>query len=94
MKKLLFVFFSLFLVLSFKALAEPVDINTADAQTLAVNIKGVGDKKAAEIVRYREKYGPFKSIEELENIKGIGPKLIEKNRTNLLVVNNEVAVPD
>jgi len=94
MKKLLFALISLFLVLSFRALAEPVDINTADAQTLALNIKGVGGRKAAEIVSYREKYGPFKSIEELENIKGIGPKLIEKNRANLLIVNNEAAVSD
>jgi len=94
MKKLLFVFFSLFLLLSFRALAEPVDINSADAHTLALNIKGVGDKKAAEIVRYREKYGPFKSVEELENIRGIGPKLIEKNRANLLIVNNELTAPD
>jgi len=92
MKKLLFVLISLFLVLSFRALAEPVDINTADAQTLALNIKGVGDRKAAKIVSYREKYGPFKSIEELENIKGIGPKLIEKNRANLLIVNNKAVV--
>ncbi len=94
MKKLLFALISLFLALSFGALAEPVDINTADAHTLALNIKGVGDRKAAEIVSYRKKYGPFKSIEELKNIKGIGPKLIEKNRANLLIVNNEAAVSD
>ncbi len=89
MKKLSFVFISLFLVLSFKLSAEPVDINSADAQTLAANINGVGAKKAAEIIRYREKHGSFNSIEELENIKGIGPKLIEKNRRNLLVVKRE-----
>ena len=94
MKKLLIALTSLFLALSFGVLAEPVDINTADAQTLALNIKGVGDRKAAEIVSYREKYGPFKSIEELKNIRGIGSKLIEKNRANLLIVNNEDAVSD
>ncbi len=94
MKNLSFVFIFLFLALSFKLLAEPVDINSADAQTLATNIKGVGDKKAAEIIRYREKHGPFSSIDELENIKGIGPKLIEKNRSNLLIVNSEVVPSD
>ena len=88
------VFVSLFLVLSFKVLAEPVDINTADAHTLAMNIKGIGAQKAVEIIRYREKYGPFKSIDELENVKGIGPKLIEKNRANLLIVNQETAMSD
>ncbi len=94
MKKLSFVFLSLFLSLSINVLAEPVDINSADAQTLATNISGVGAKKAAEIVSYREKYGAFKSVEELENIKGIGPKLIEKNRSNLLVVNVETSLSD
>lgn len=94
MKKLSFVFLSLFLSLSINVLAEPVDINSADAQTLATNISGVGAKKAAEIVSYREKYGAFKSVEELENIKGIGPKLIEKNRSNLLVVNSGSSLSD
>ncbi|VAX12299.1 hypothetical protein MNBD_GAMMA24-477 [hydrothermal vent metagenome] len=94
MKKLLFAFVSLFLVLSFGVQAEPVDINTADARSIALNIKGVGDRKAARIVSYRKKNGPFKSIEELENIKGIGPKLIEKNRSNLLIVNTEAVVSD
>lgn len=94
MKNLLFVFVSLFLVLSFRVLAEPVDINTADARTIALNIKGVGDRKAARIIGYRKKHGPFKSIEELENIKGIGPKLIEKNRANLLIVNTRAVASD
>ncbi len=94
MKNLSFFLISLFFGLSLNVLAEPVNINAADAQTLAANINGVGDKKAAEIIRYRETYGPFKTIDELENIKGIGPKLIEKNRSNLLIVNREVISPD
>lgn len=94
MKNLSVVLIFLFFSLSLNVLAEPVNINAADAQTLAANIKGVGDKKAAEIIRYRETYGPFKTIDELENIKGIGPKLIEKNRSNLLIVNREVTAPD
>ena len=60
--------------------AEPVDINTADAQALAANIKGVGAKKAEAIVEYRKKHGPFKRPEDLARVKGIGPKLVEQNR--------------
>ena len=65
--------------------AGPVDINTADAATLASAIKGVGEKKAATIVAYRETHGPFTRIEDLSNVKGIGPDTIEKNRQNLEV---------
>jgi competence protein ComEA len=78
---------SILLALSFNLFAAPVNINTADAKTLATNIKGVGDKKAEAIVQYREKYGPFKSADDLTKVKGIGPQLIEKNRDSLLVKN-------
>jgi len=65
--------------------AEPVDINTADAATLASAIKGVGEKKAETIVAYRETHGPFTRVEDLSNVKGIGPGTVEKNRQNLEV---------
>jgi competence protein ComEA len=57
-----------------------VNINTADAQTLAANLKGVGESRAAEIVRYREAYGPFASAEELVEVKGIGNSTLDMNR--------------
>lgn len=76
---------SALLALSFNLFAAPVDINTADAKTLAANINGVGNKKAEEIVQYRDKHGPFKSADDLVKVKGIGPSLIEKNRDILLV---------
>jgi len=76
---------SVLLALSFNLFAAPVNINTADAKTLAANINGVGNKKAEEIVQYRDKYGPFKSADDLAKVKGIGPNLIEKNRDILLV---------
>jgi len=63
----------------------PVDINTADAATLASAITGVGEKKAATIVAYRDAHGPFARVEDLSNVKGIGPGTIEKNRQNLAV---------
>jgi len=57
-----------------------VNINTADAQTLAAGLKGVGQSRAADIVRYRETYGPFTAVEELTEVKGVGKSTIEKNR--------------
>jgi competence protein ComEA len=65
--------------------AGPVDINTADAATLAGAINGVGEKKAATIVAYREVHGPFARIEDLSDVKGIGAGTIEKNRQNIEV---------
>jgi len=76
---------SALLAFSFNLFAAPVDINTADAKTLAANINGVGNKKAEEIVQYRDKHGPFKNADDLTKVKGIGPSLIEKNRDILLV---------
>lgn len=60
--------------------AGKVNINTADAQTLADTLKGVGEARAQEIVRYREAYGPFASADELTEVKGIGPSTLEMNR--------------
>lgn len=65
--------------------AAPVNINTADAKTLAANIKGVGPKKAQAIVIYRRDKGPFKSIYDLAKVKGIGNKLIARNKSDLLI---------
>lgn len=65
--------------------AAPVDINRADAATLAASINGVGEALAAAIIAYREANGPFASVDELTAIKGIGPKLIERNRDVLTV---------
>jgi competence protein ComEA len=60
--------------------AGPVNINTADAATLSRELKGIGMKRAQAIVEYRLKHGPFKSVEELALVKGIGPAAIAKNR--------------
>ncbi len=65
------------------AIAGPVDVNTADAKTLARELDGVGQAKAEAIVSYREKNGPFKSADDLAKVKGLGKKLIEQNRSNL-----------
>ncbi len=60
--------------------AESININTANKETLMSAIKGVGEKKADAIIAYRETNGPFKSIDELSNVKGIGPEMIDKHR--------------
>jgi len=67
------------------SLAEPVNINTADAATLARELKGVGDTRAQAIVEHRAQHGPFRSVDELALVKGIGPKVIEQNRANLRI---------
>lgn len=65
--------------------AAPVDINSADAATLAAAINGVGPARAEAIVAYREAHGPFRRVEDLTAVKGIGSKLIERNREVLSV---------
>lgn len=57
-----------------------VDINQADVEQL-MQLKGIGEKKALLIIEYRLNNGPFKSIDDLLNIKGIGDKIISDNRT-------------
>ena len=73
------------LSLSYFANAEPVDLNQADAETLAENIVGVGPVLAEAIVTYRLENGPFVSTEQLLEIPGLSPKLLEKNEKSLLV---------
>lgn len=60
-----------------------VDINKADAATLAKELKGVGAAKARAIVEYRAKNGSFKSVDELLKVSGIGERLLEQNRGNI-----------
>ena len=78
------IFIASLLLASGWASSAPVNVNTADAKTLAKNINGVGPKKAQAIVTYRESNGPFKSINDLIKVKGIGQKLIERNKADLL----------
>ncbi len=67
------------------AFAGPVDINTANAETLSAELDGVGMSKAKAIVEYREKHGPFKNPEDLSLVKGIGDRTVELNRANIRV---------
>lgn len=76
---------SLFLAMSAIAQAAPVDINTADAKTLASAMTGVGLKRAQLIVDYRAKNGPFKSVDDLAKVKGVGRTTVDKNRAGLAI---------
>ncbi|ALB61924.1 Putative exported protein [Cronobacter condimenti 1330] len=62
---------------------ETVSINTATADELAQAMNGVGKKKAQSIVSYREEYGPFKSIEDLKQVPGMGNSLVERNLSRI-----------
>ncbi len=66
-------------------LAGPVDVNTADAETISAELKGVGLTKAKAIVEYRKKHGPFRSADDLSLVKGIGERTVEINRSDIRV---------
>jgi competence protein ComEA len=65
------------------AFAGPVDVNKADAATIAKELNGIGLSRAQAIVAYREKNGNFRTIEDLRKVKGIGAKTLERNRANI-----------
>ncbi len=62
-----------------------VNINQASVEDLHAMILGVGAKKAEAIVAYRNANGPFKNIEELTRVKGIGQSILDKNKNRLVV---------
>ena len=66
-------------------LAGPVNINTADAETLAAELTGIGPALAAAIVTDRRENGMFANAEALMRVRGIGERVIELNRENILV---------
>jgi competence protein ComEA len=82
MKKLLLALVFCFAA-SGAALAA-VNINTATKEELTT-LKGVGEKRAQEIIDYRKKHGNFKSVDELEKVPGIGPGLMKQIRSDVTV---------
>ena len=63
--------------------AGPVNVNSADASTIARELDGIGPAKAAAIVEYRQKNGPFRTAEDLLKVEGIGQRVLEQNRGNI-----------
>ena len=82
------ILFTLLLCLSFQLpAADTVNINTADKETL-MNVKGIGEKRAEAIIVYREQHGPFKNIDDLASVQGIGQSIIDNNRDSLSTADN------
>jgi competence protein ComEA len=69
--------------------AGPVNINTADAETLAEELAGVGPALAAAIVQDREENGRYEAPEEIMRVRGIGARVLEQNREYILVADEE-----
>ena len=70
---------------------QPVNVNTASAEEIADSLKGVGLSKAEAIVDYRNENGPYKHMDELVNVKGIGIRTVDINREYILLDNSELA---
>jgi competence protein ComEA len=81
-----------FLGLSFSAFAA-ININTASEAELET-LSGIGPAKAKAIVEYRKKQGGFKSIDELENVEGIGTKTLNNLRKDISLTGKTTAVVD
>jgi len=76
MKKSILVLLA-FLFLTVNIALAAVNINTADKKALA-SLPGIGDVKAEAIIKYRKDHGEFKNIKDLVNVKGVGPKTLDK----------------
>ena len=63
--------------------AGPVNVNTADASTIAKELDGIGMARAQAIVDWRRKNGEFASLADLQKVKGVGPRILEVNRANI-----------
>jgi competence protein ComEA len=86
---ILLAFFSV----SMSVFATRVNINTADAKTIADSLSGIGLKKAEAIIDYRTKNGAFKSVDDLTQVSGIGTKTIEKNKADILLIDSNTPTP-
>lgn len=62
-----------------------INLNTADVAVLQRELFGIGEAKAKAIIAYREENGPFASVDELLEVKGIGKTILERNQDKLVV---------
>ena len=74
------ILFAAFLAAAPAFAATQVDVNSADARALAEALDGVGLAKAEAIVAWREKHGPFETLDDLAKVDGIGPHILERNK--------------
>lgn len=71
--------------------AGPVNVNTADEETLARELAGIGPALAAAIVQDREQNGPYEAPEDLMRVRGVGERVLENNREFIRVSDEESA---
>ena len=60
-----------------------VNINQDSVKAIARVLEKIGPSKAKRIVSYREKHGPFKAVDELKKVKGIGKEIVTLNRSKI-----------
>ncbi len=93
--KLKSIFFAVFLTLiSFSASAEIVNLNKANASTLQHYLKGVGEVRAKNIVKYRQQNKKFKSVEEIQQVDGIGEAIYKNIKSKLSLTKGVTVVPE
>jgi len=80
MKKLLLALVTWFTI--YGVAIATVNINTATKEDLT-SVKGIGEKRAQEIINYRTKNGPFKSVDDLQKVPGIGPGIMKQIRSEV-----------
>ena len=81
---LMVCFMSMMAAPAVTAATGKININTATAEELT-ELQKVGPKTAERIVAYREMNGPFKTVEDLVNVKGVGDKILELNKDRMTV---------
>jgi competence protein ComEA len=64
--------------------SDTININTASVDELT-QLQKVGPKTAENIVAYRDVNGPFKTLDDLKNVKGVGDKILELNKDRMTV---------
>ncbi len=67
---------------------DQININTADAETLALALDGIGMTRAQDIIAYRDQHGDFETVEQLQEVSGIGPATLERNRSRILLADH------
>ena len=68
---------------SASAQQQKVDLNSASADEIAKTLSGVGPRKAQAMVRYRNEVGPFRSMDEVLEVKGFGPSILARNKDRI-----------
>jgi competence protein ComEA len=94
MKLVAFLLVSFLSLASVTVSAEIVNLNKANAATMSYYLKGIGEKKADDIVKYRKENGTFKAIEDIMQVKGIGEGIFNKIKKDLSLTSGKTTLPE